>query len=139
VEWSGEFYDILPMRFEPKPKQAGGPPIIFGGESEIALSRAARIADGWIGSGAPDPERLPEMVTQLRELRADAGGAPFELSTFNRYRPTDLETAEWHRELGIDRMNIMPTLRPDGSLDVQELLDSVERWGEEIVAPLGAA
>lgn len=139
VEFSGEFYDIPPLRFEPKPRQQGGPPIIFGGESDIALRRAARVADGWIGSGAPDPERLPEIVARLRSLRKEAGGAPFELSTFNRYRPSDLATAEWHRDLGVDRLNMMPAQRPDGRVEVQDLLDFVERCGEEIIAPLAVA
>ena len=139
VEFSGEFYDIPPLRFEPKPRQEGGPPVIFGGESDIALRRAARIADGWIGSGAPQPEELPKLVARLRSLREEAGGAPFELTTFNRYRPVNLETAQWHRELGIDRLNLMPTERPDGRWDVQELVDFVERCGEEIIAPLSEA
>lgn len=139
VEFSGEFYDIPPLRFEPKPRQKGGPPIIFGGESDIALRRAARVADGWIGSGAPHPERLPEVVTRLRGLREEAGGGPFELSTFNRDRPANLEVAQWHRELGVDRLNMMPTPRPDGRLEVQDLLDFVERCGEEIIAPLEAS
>jgi alkanesulfonate monooxygenase SsuD/methylene tetrahydromethanopterin reductase-like flavin-dependent oxidoreductase (luciferase family) len=39
----------------PAPARAGGPPILVGGRSDAALSRAARLADGWIaGGGGPD-------------------------------------------------------------------------------------
>ena len=47
VEHHGEFFDFEPVMFEPKPVQKPWPPIHVGGESEAALRRAARDADGW--------------------------------------------------------------------------------------------
>ncbi len=35
----------------PAPVRLGGPEVILGGHSPLALSRAARLADGWIGGG----------------------------------------------------------------------------------------
>jgi alkanesulfonate monooxygenase SsuD/methylene tetrahydromethanopterin reductase-like flavin-dependent oxidoreductase (luciferase family) len=33
---------------QPPPRQAGGPPIWFGGRSEAALRRTGRLGDGWL-------------------------------------------------------------------------------------------
>src|SRR3954471_22197155 len=54
----GELSSFPAARFEPKPLQRPGVPIWFGAGREPALRRAARLADGWIGSGAPSPGGL---------------------------------------------------------------------------------
>src|SRR5262249_40158200 len=61
------------VKFEPKPTQAPLP-IVFGGESEPALRRAAALGDGWYGVGHT-PESAAVQVAKLRTLRAEAGGA----------------------------------------------------------------
>jgi probable F420-dependent oxidoreductase len=53
VEHHGKYYDFAPLRIEPVPTTRV--PIYIGGHSDIALSRAARVGDGWIGNAyAPD-------------------------------------------------------------------------------------
>jgi len=49
VEHHGEFFDFDAVAFEPKPVQRPYPPILVGGESDAALRRAVRHANGWIG------------------------------------------------------------------------------------------
>src|SRR5262249_56972807 len=54
--WSGEpvthggghypAFDSVAM--QPPPRQPGGPPIWFGGRSELALRRTGRLGDGWL-------------------------------------------------------------------------------------------
>ena len=46
VEYEGRFYHIVQSDIGPKPLQAGGPPILIGAVTPIAIERAARIADG---------------------------------------------------------------------------------------------
>ena len=53
--WSGEpvahegrFHRFAEVRLLPRPAQAGGPPILCGGRNPAALSRIARMGDGWI-------------------------------------------------------------------------------------------
>jgi alkanesulfonate monooxygenase SsuD/methylene tetrahydromethanopterin reductase-like flavin-dependent oxidoreductase (luciferase family) len=48
----------------PKPVQKPHPPIYAGGESDAALSRAARLCQGWYGVGLT-PETLPERLEVL--------------------------------------------------------------------------
>ena len=136
IDFRGRYYQLGPLRFEPKPAQKPHPPLIMGGESELALERAARTSDGWIGAGALGREELTAAVQRLRELRRGFGDAPFEITTFNRYLPTNLETALWHRDIGIDRLNLMPSLRPDGGLSADDVIAFVERSAEEILVPL---
>lgn len=46
VHYEGRFYRIVESDIGPKPLQEGGPPILIGAATHIALERAARIADG---------------------------------------------------------------------------------------------
>jgi probable F420-dependent oxidoreductase len=81
IEHRGAFYDFPAVRFEPKPRQQGGPPIHVGGETQAALSRAARLGDGWIGRDHT-PESARGYAERLRALRREHGreDAPFEVS-----------------------------------------------------------
>ena len=47
VSYEGEFYRFPEVSVTPKPVQAGGPPILVGGNSSAALRRAVRLGDGW--------------------------------------------------------------------------------------------
>ena len=71
-EYQGEFHSFGPARFEPKPATPGGPPIMIGGASDIALRRAAALGDGW-GGRLHTPDTLRAHVAKLAELRREAG------------------------------------------------------------------
>jgi probable F420-dependent oxidoreductase len=45
--YSGRFYQLPPVRSEPRPVQKPHPPIWVGGHEPAALRRAARYSDGW--------------------------------------------------------------------------------------------
>ena len=77
VEHHGRFFDFDRLQISPAPREPI--PIYVGGLSPAALRRAARLGDGWIGSGH-DPAELPALLRRLRELRVQAGRAdePFE-------------------------------------------------------------
>ena len=47
----GEFQQLQGTAMEPKPLQRPHPPVIFGGQHENALRRAAQLADGYMGAG----------------------------------------------------------------------------------------
>jgi len=77
VEHRGEFFHFPPIRIVPTP--AKPIPIYTGGSSPIALKRAARMSDGWIGHGNT-PEEAMEVLDKLQALRVEAGREhlPFE-------------------------------------------------------------
>jgi alkanesulfonate monooxygenase SsuD/methylene tetrahydromethanopterin reductase-like flavin-dependent oxidoreductase (luciferase family) len=57
---------------QPRPVQAGGPPIWVGGSSGPALRRAALLGDGWLPQGPPAGGMRTAIAT-LRQLREAAG------------------------------------------------------------------
>ena len=65
--FNGKYVSFGPVKFEPKPVQKPHPPIVFGGESEAALRRAAALGDGWYGVGHT-PASARQQVERLRRL-----------------------------------------------------------------------
>ena len=69
VEYHGEFTDVPPSRFLPKPVQRPAPPILLGATADAALRRAGRIGDGWISSSRFDLREVERAVTTVRAGR----------------------------------------------------------------------
>ncbi|MEW9552740.1 TIGR03619 family F420-dependent LLM class oxidoreductase [Nonomuraea sp. NPDC050783] len=80
VEHAGAFYRVPPSHIDPKPLP-GPPPILLGGTAEVALRRAARLADGWVSSSREDLASIAGRVELIKaELAAsgrDAAGFRF--------------------------------------------------------------
>lgn len=62
--FSGRFFSFAGISIEPRPAQAGGPPLWVGGRSKAAIRRAATLGDGWIPIWV-SAERLAEGVAEL--------------------------------------------------------------------------
>jgi probable F420-dependent oxidoreductase len=73
VEYAGEYYRVPRSRVEPKPVQRPYPPILMGGNAEVALRRIGRIADGWISSSRADLTSIGESIELIRGAARDAG------------------------------------------------------------------
>src|SRR5512146_855643 len=92
------------MKFMPKTVQQPHPPIVFGGTSEAAFKRTARLGDGWYGIA----HSLDEARTQIAHLREYARTAertrPIEI-TLSLRTGKPLTAADVRRlaELGVDR------------------------------------
>ncbi|MFT7601182.1 MAG: putative F420-dependent oxidoreductase [Acidimicrobiales bacterium] len=69
-----EHADHLSMN--PKPFTAGGPPILYGGESDIAVDRTARLCDGWIARTRFKPDDAAEFVSRLHPALEKYGKDP---------------------------------------------------------------
>ncbi|HVC68881.1 MAG TPA: LLM class F420-dependent oxidoreductase [Acidimicrobiales bacterium] len=65
--FSGEHYSLAPCHQYPKPVQSPHPPIHIGGESDAALRRTARLAQGWHSFNRP-PAELAAPMARLAEL-----------------------------------------------------------------------
>ena len=59
------------MGAKPRPVQSPRPPVWVGGSSNAAITRAARLGDGWIPQGPADDE----MIDLLQRERDEAGRA----------------------------------------------------------------
>jgi probable F420-dependent oxidoreductase len=74
AEFHGEFVDFAPVTCSPRPIQESIP-ILVGGDTDAAISRAVRIADGYF-PGEGDPERLGALISRLRQAAETAGRDP---------------------------------------------------------------
>lgn len=63
---SGTFWRLADVAMEPKPAQKPHPPMWFGAREAVALRRAIRLGDGWMGAGSSSSE---EFVKQLELIR----------------------------------------------------------------------
>lgn len=77
-EHHGAIYDVPAIKLCPLP--ARPIPMLIGGHADVALRRAAHLADGWMHAGS-EMELLPERIRRLHALRREAGRAhePFEI------------------------------------------------------------
>ena len=135
-EHHGEVFDFPAIQLRPVPEQRV--PILVGGHSDAALRRAARL-DGWIHGGG-DPSALPELLERLRALRGELGrdGEPFGVHVISM----DAYTLDGVRRLADQGATDIVvgfrwpyTTGPD-TQPLQEKLDHLRRYAEEIIEPL---
>ena len=81
-------------------------PLLLGGNTERALRRAARLADGWFSSGTPPFEESVRLRDELRRLRAETARAdqPFDLVV--RLAGAEPATVRRYEEAGFDEVLI---------------------------------
>jgi len=71
VTYRGSYFTLERVRLSPKPVQSP-PPLWVGGTTEVALRRAGRLGDGWLGSLVP-PEAFTRAVERIEQHAAAAG------------------------------------------------------------------
>ncbi len=77
VSHAGRFYGpFTDVPMAPPPRQAGGPPIWFGGRSEAALRRTGRLGDGYL-SYVVTPDMYRAALGTIAAAREDRAPAPF--------------------------------------------------------------
>jgi probable F420-dependent oxidoreductase len=77
--FSGAHYSMAPCHQHPKPVQRPHPPIHIGGESDAALRRTARAAQGWHTFNRT-PGDLAAPLRRLEELLEDQGRGRAEIT-----------------------------------------------------------
>lgn len=105
AEFSGQTVTLKPCHFNPKPVQSPHPPIIFGGESDPAMRRVARLGDGWYGYDLT-PAELGLRLTELDAAMASAGRGRSEIQVIvgpNRH-PVTSQTLSEYAAAGADQM-----------------------------------
>lgn len=104
---SGKHINFPPLYMNPKPPQGSGLPIVFGGESNAALRRAARLGDGWLGTWH-DVESTRAVTARLEDLLVEHGraGDQFEVTVMISPRIMSAGLIEQLWEAGADRICI---------------------------------
>jgi probable F420-dependent oxidoreductase len=107
VEFHGEFVDFPRVTCSPRPVQPTIP-ILVGGDSDVAIRRAARLADGYF-PGEGDVDRLAGLIQRVRRAAEDAGRDPdtIEINAMFSTQMTDPEAGvEKFTELGVGRIMV---------------------------------
>lgn len=102
---AGRHITFEPVYFYPKPPQGADLPIVFGGDSDPALRRSARLGNGWLGPWCT-PESTAGYVAQLESLLEEYGRAeePFEVTVMVKPREVSVDLIEELYAAGADRV-----------------------------------
>lgn len=136
VEHRGEFYAFEPLEMSPAPAEPV--PIYFGGVSEPALRRAARLGDGWI-SDIHSVAELRALVAKVARYRAEAGraGTPWSVIA----AATDAFGVDGYKRLedaGVTHVLTMPWFFYGGpEIPFERKLDSIARFADDVIAKMG--
>ncbi len=114
------------FKFEPKTVQQPHPPYIFGGNTEAAIKRAARLGDGWYGI-AHSFEEARDLIKQAREVEKKyQRGAPLEITMMAG--PLNVDTVKRLADLGVDRLM--------ASVPSHDYLAGLHRFHDEVMSKL---
>lgn len=76
ASFDGDFYKFKNLRMSPKPQQRPSIPIWFGARSQPALTRTAKLADGWMGAGSSSVSEFGEHIKLLKNALDDLDRDP---------------------------------------------------------------
>lgn len=132
-EFHGELYDLNPCRMYPKPVQAPHPPIHVGGESDAALRRVARHAQGWFSFNRL-PGDLPEPLARLDTALAAEGRTRDDvvLTVCPYFNATTPELVEQYAAAGVDRLVVLCL-----AFDVDTLRSQLDALQADVLRPAG--
>ncbi len=135
VEFDGRHYTLPRLRQAPSiPERL---PIYAGGDSNVAMRRAARSCDGWIAR-APAVDDVIELVPRMREA-LEREGRSIEDFQILAMCPEALDEASllMLADGGVDEVELWPWSRYDVGLDdLPGKIDSVTRFAREVIEPL---
>ena len=118
---------------QPRPVQKPHPPLVVGGTSPAALRRAVSRGNGWYGF-LRDLEAtkadLAGLAAARRAVERPAALGALEISVTPLPR-SDLDTAQRYRDLGVDRLVLLPNAR-----DAASILRWVDETAESLVRKL---
>jgi probable F420-dependent oxidoreductase len=81
---NGEFWRFENVAMEPKPAQKPHPPLWFGARDAVALKRAARLGNGWMGAGSSSSADFVKQAELLRGFLDEAKRDPKEFTVSKR-------------------------------------------------------
>jgi probable F420-dependent oxidoreductase len=95
-------------------------PLVFGGNTERALERAARFGDGWFVSGGPTPEEMLGLHRRLLEVRSKVGRqSPFRC--YLRLLEPDPRMLDKFADDGVDDIVVWcRSVWPEGPLEAKK-------------------
>jgi probable F420-dependent oxidoreductase len=129
----GAHYKLRPSRMYPKPVQVGGPPIYVGGETDPALRRVARFADGWHGFNHL-PESAASALARLQPMLADEGRklADVDITVASYLQPVTPEHLPAYADAGVGQLVLTAFAG-----DAKQIRDVIAGLGDQYVDAAG--
>lgn len=125
--FKGRFVNFSGINAQPRPVQAGGPPVIVGGTSPGALRRAVERGQGWYGF-ALDVAATGKVISQLRSLLDSTARNPalgtLSLSVTPPVLPS-MAMLEDYAALGVTR--VIPMLRNNSEASALGVVEQLAR------------
>jgi probable F420-dependent oxidoreductase len=133
AEFHGKFVDFAPVTCSPRPVQHSIP-ILVGGDTDAAIARAVRIADGYF-PGEGDVARLGALIARLREAAKRGDRDPHAIkinAMFGAQMADPVAGAHQLAALGVDRVMVPAFFfaGPGG-------LDRLSEFGERVIRSAG--
>lgn len=129
-QFEGHFVSFADIDAQPRPVQAGGPPVIVGGTSPAAMRRAVTHGNGWYGF-ALDVETTAKSIESLRLAQArferPAGLGDMEIS-ITPPKPPNKALLDEYAALGVTR--IIPML---GFYNEDNVLSALDEMAKELI------
>ncbi|MEM9623770.1 MAG: LLM class F420-dependent oxidoreductase [Pseudomonadota bacterium] len=126
-KFNGKFVNFDNIQAQPRPRQAGGPPVIVGGASPAALRRAVTHGNGWYGF-ALDVSATDKVLEELRLAQAryerPAQLGELEISVTPPKPPTKAMLDDY-AALGVHR--VIPMLGFYDKSNIQSALDDLAK------------
>ena len=129
AEYHGDFVDFEPATCSPRPVN-GSIPIIVGGDSDAAISRTVRIADGYF-PGEGDIAQLGALLNRVRQAAEAAGRDPASIefsAIFGSQMANPEQGVEEMASIGVDRIMV-----PAFFFGGPEGLDHLDQLSERIM------
>ena len=106
--YRGKTYALDPCTMFPKPVQQPHPPVHFGGESEAAIRRAARIGQGW-HTFSRLPDEVPGVLERLDAELDKAGRSRdgFQVTVSPYFHQVTPDMVDDYVATGIDQLSVM--------------------------------
>jgi alkanesulfonate monooxygenase SsuD/methylene tetrahydromethanopterin reductase-like flavin-dependent oxidoreductase (luciferase family) len=133
AEFHGEFVDFPAVTCSPRPVN-GSIPVLVGGDTDAAIQRAVRLADGYF-PGEGDVERLGALLGRLRKAAEQADRDPDSIeinAMFGVQMDDPVAGVEQMAELGVGRIMVPAFFfaGPGG-------LDRLSEFGETVTSVTG--
>jgi probable F420-dependent oxidoreductase len=141
VEHRGQWYDFGPLKIAPVPSQPV--PVYLGGDSDAALRRTARLADGWIGNRLYTEDQLTAVLARLKRFLAEHGRTLDDLKVIAPIGATpDVDLCHRWADRGVDGTLVAPwwvaglddRARYGDGIGLKTAL--LERFAEEVIAKM---
>jgi probable F420-dependent oxidoreductase len=130
----GPHYTLPSCRMFPKPVQTPNPPVYVGGETDVALRRVAKLADGWHGFNHT-PQSAAECVGRIERALNDVGRsrADIDITVCSYLQPVEPALLPGYRDAGVDQL-VLTAFAGDPA----GMREMVLRLGDEYVGKASA-